>query len=64
MLDHIFNFVDTVIFWVGEENYRSRRAMEKIGGVLRDEIRMRAYSWGPCPHVIYEIRKGQSLGER
>jgi hypothetical protein len=35
--------------------------MEKIGGVLRDEIRMRNYSWGPCPHVIYEIRKGQAL---
>jgi len=64
MLDHAFTFVDTVIFWVGEENYRSRRAMEKIGGVLRDEIRMRNYSWGPCPHVIYEIRKGQTLGER
>jgi len=29
--------------------------------VLRDEIRMRKYSWGPCPHVIYEIRKGQPL---
>lgn len=63
MLDHAFTFVDTVIFWVGEENYRSRRAMEKIGGVLRDEVRMRNYSWGPCPHVIYEIRKGYVLGE-
>ena len=61
MLDHAFTFVDTVIFWVGEENLRSRRAMEKIGGVRRDEIRMRNYSWGPCPHVIYEIRKGQAL---
>ena len=61
MLDHAFTFVDTVIFWVGEENLRSRRAMEKIGGVLRPEVRMRDYSWGPCPHVIYEIRKGQAL---
>jgi N-acetyltransferase len=61
MLDHAFTFVDTVVFWVGEDNRRSRRAMEKIGGVLRDEMRMRNYSWGPCPHVIYEIRKGQAL---
>ncbi len=61
MLDHAFTFVDTVVFWVGEENYRSRRAMEKVGGVLRDEVRMRNYSWGPCPHVIYEIRKGCAL---
>jgi RimJ/RimL family protein N-acetyltransferase len=57
MLDHAFSFVDTVVFWVGEENLRSRRAMEKIGGVLREGLRMRDYSWGPCPHVVYEIRK-------
>lgn len=61
MLDHAFGFVDTVIFQVGETNARSRRAMEKIGGVLRDEISMRDYSWGPCPHVIYEIRKPHGL---
>jgi GNAT acetyltransferase-like protein len=32
MLDHAFTFVDTVIFWVGEENWRSQGAMTKIGG--------------------------------
>jgi RimJ/RimL family protein N-acetyltransferase len=61
MLDHAFGFVDCVIFWVGEDNVRSRRAMEKIGGVLRDEVRMWEYSWGPCPHVIYEIRKPHGM---
>src|SRR5262245_42371810 len=35
MLDHAFTFVDTVVFWVGETNWRSQRAMEKIGGVRR-----------------------------
>lgn len=34
MLDHAFRFVDTVLFLVGPENHRSRRAVEKIGGVL------------------------------
>src|SRR6185437_7229267 len=34
MLDHAFRFVDRVIFLVGPENWRSRRAVEKIGGVL------------------------------
>lgn len=58
MLDHAFTFVDTVVFWVGEDNLRSQRAMEKIGGVLRDEIRMRQYSRGLYPHLVYEIRKG------
>ena len=34
MLRHAFQFVDSVVFLVGPENWRSRRAMEKIGGVL------------------------------
>ena len=38
MLDHAFTFVDTVVFWVGETNWRSQRAMEKIGGVRREGL--------------------------
>jgi len=34
MLRHAFQFVESVVFLVGPENWRSRRAMEKIGGVL------------------------------
>jgi RimJ/RimL family protein N-acetyltransferase len=34
MLDHIFQYADTVWFHVGAENWRSRKAMEKVGGVL------------------------------
>lgn len=33
MLDHAFTFVDRVIFLVGENNIRSQKAMERIGGV-------------------------------
>ena len=33
MLDHAFRFVDRVVFLIGEENRRSRRAVEKIGAV-------------------------------
>lgn len=33
MLDHAFRFVDRVIFKVGVNNWRSRKAMEKLGGV-------------------------------
>lgn len=33
MLRHAFRFVKSVIFLVGPQNVRSRRAMEKIGGV-------------------------------
>ena len=33
MLEHAFEHVDTVVFIIGETNLRSRRAVEKIGGV-------------------------------
>jgi len=56
MLDHAFNFVDTVVFWVGETNLRSRGAMQKIGGTLRDGLHFRELA-GDAPHVIFEIRR-------
>jgi RimJ/RimL family protein N-acetyltransferase len=33
LLEHAFRFVQRVVFLVGPTNYRSQRAMEKIGGV-------------------------------
>jgi RimJ/RimL family protein N-acetyltransferase len=33
MLENAFQFVDSVVFLIGPQNFRSRRAMEKIGGV-------------------------------
>ena len=33
MLRHAFRFVNSVIFLVGPHNFRSQRALEKIGGV-------------------------------
>ncbi len=33
MLDHAFRFVRNVIFVVGATNFRSQRAVEKIGGI-------------------------------
>jgi N-acetyltransferase len=56
MLDHAFTFVDTVIFWVGETNWRSQGAMKKIGGVLREGLYTRELS-GDRKHVIFEITK-------
>jgi len=56
MLDHAFGFVDTVIFWVGEKNWRSQGAMKKIGGVKREGLFTRELS-GATPYVIFEIGK-------
>ena len=56
MLEHAFKYVATVVFWVGADNIRSRRAMEKIGGVLRDGIYVREVS-GEHENVVYEVKK-------
>ena len=37
MLAHAFRFVDVVVFLVDDDNLRSRRAVEKVGGVLSPE---------------------------
>jgi N-acetyltransferase len=55
MLHHAFTFVDTVVFWVGETNWRSQRAMEKIGGIRRDATVVRPDTGGV--HVVFEIRR-------
>jgi N-acetyltransferase len=58
MLDHAFGFVDTVIFWVGDTNWRSQGAMTKIGGVKREGLLTRELS-GATPYFIFEITKSR-----
>ena len=57
MLDHIHRFVGTAVFSVGEGNIRSRKAMAKIGGVLRPGIELREMAGEMKPHVVFEIRR-------
>lgn len=57
MLDHIFAHVGIVTFTIGEANLRSRRAIEKLGGVLRAETEPRELAGAIVRHVIYEIRR-------
>ncbi|HEX2763227.1 MAG TPA: GNAT family N-acetyltransferase [Allosphingosinicella sp.] len=55
MLDHAFRFVESVLFFVGPENWRSRRAVEKIGGALDGRtVRSGRES------VVYRIRRPSS----
>jgi RimJ/RimL family protein N-acetyltransferase len=42
MLRHAFTFVDRVVFLIGPENYRSQRAVEKMGAV-RAKYRIDGY---------------------
>lgn len=56
MLDHAFKYVDRAIFQVGRDNMRSRRAMEKLGGVYIGEETV-AYVPGEraSPNVVFKI---------
>ena len=57
MLDHAFQYVDKVIFHVGEQNLRSRKAMEKLGGVLVGKEDKAYYGEAVNPNVVFEITK-------
>ena len=57
MLDHAFKFVESVIFYVGENNIRSQRATEKIG-VVKDGLVEKVYgNRPPSLNVRYVIRR-------
>lgn len=53
MLDHAFRFVDRVVFTVGENNLRSRKALEKIGARLVGAIDRPTPDGSP--NLLYEI---------
>jgi N-acetyltransferase len=57
LLAHAFKFVESVVFYVGEKNIRSQRAMEKIGAI-RDGIVKRSYGNHPIAlNVKFVIKK-------
>jgi RimJ/RimL family protein N-acetyltransferase len=57
LLNHAFQFVEHVVFFVGETNFRSQKAMEKIGAIKLGTA-TRAYgNHPPARNVKYMIRK-------
>jgi RimJ/RimL family protein N-acetyltransferase len=57
LLDHAFKFVESVVFFVGEKNIRSQKAMEKIGAT-REGLVTRTYgNHPPALNVKYVIKK-------
>ena len=53
MLEHAFQFVNHVVFSIGPTNTRSRKAVEKIGGVFKTSI----VNPSGDERVIYRISK-------
>ena len=63
MLDHAFRFVERVVFVIGVTNFRSQKALEKIGGVRvgrRDKVVPR----GVVESFVYEIESATESGQR
>lgn len=55
MVEHALKFVERVVFAAGENNMRSRKALEKIGAnFLKMEVRP-ARDGQPVPHAVYAI---------
>jgi RimJ/RimL family protein N-acetyltransferase len=63
MLRHAFQFVDRVVFLIGHRNYRSQRAVEKIGAVRAGSRR----DASGRESLLYELRAtaaSRDTGER
>jgi RimJ/RimL family protein N-acetyltransferase len=55
MLAHALQYVERVLFRVGESNVVSRGAMKNIGGRLTDRTDITVLAGEPILHVVYEI---------
>ena len=56
MLAHAFQFVESVLLLVGPQNIRSRRAIEKIGGIM-DGRRDADLHGTRVEHIVYRVRR-------
>jgi N-acetyltransferase len=57
MLDHAFQFVDRVLFVVGEKNLRSQKALEKIGARFLRKAQLPARDGTLARNVVFLITR-------
>ena len=57
MLDYAFQHVDKVYFHIGATNFRSQKAIEKIGAIKIDEFEVEYFGEEPKLNYIYQISK-------
>jgi len=55
MLEHAFRFVDRVVFVVGEQNFRSQKALEKIGASFLKKAQLPAADGTERTNVVFVI---------
>jgi N-acetyltransferase len=57
LLNHAFKFVESVVFFVGEDNVRSQKAMEKVGAIKVGNATRTYGNYPPATNLKYVIRK-------
>ena len=57
MLDHAFQFVDRVVFVVGETNFRSQKALRKIGASFLKKVQLPGADGTMMPNLVFAIRR-------
>ena len=57
MLAHAFQFVENVVFYVGENNIRSQKATEKIGAIKNGMVKKVYGNRLPSLNVRYVLKK-------
>ena len=62
LLNHAFQFVENVVFFVGEKNYRSQKAMEKIRATTEGLVTRTYGNHPPALNVKYVIRRPTTNG--
>ena len=57
LLNHAFKFVESVVFFVGEDNVRSQKATEKVGAIKVGTATRTYGNHPPARNVKYVMRK-------
>ena len=57
LLAHAFQFVENVVFYVGENNIRSQKATEKIGAIKNGMVKKVYGNRPPSLNIRYVIKK-------
>jgi Acetyltransferases, including N-acetylases of ribosomal proteins len=63
LLNHAFQFVENVVFYVGEKNIRSQKAMEKIGATKVGLVERQYGNHPAALNVKYVMRKTVTTSE-
>lgn len=59
LMDYAFNFVENIVFYIHEHNFRSQKAVEKLGGQRITHLENQPMEIKSASSVIYLVTKNQ-----